>query len=76
MIFLQISQANLHSSEASTQPSTSSDLIHMPPETLPSIILLILALGIVWHKKRQAQRQSLVHQRAMLERIWEMSHRK
>jgi hypothetical protein len=77
-MFFPISEANLQSSQPSVHPAPPVPSIDSTPmsSAIPSLLLLGLMFVVIWRKTTHAQQQSLEQQRALLERIWEMSPRK
>lgn len=76
MSFFNLTEADFYSSQSSVSPIrqvSPIDRFQMPLETFSSVILLSLAFGIIWSKKHRVRQQRLNQQRALLERIWEMS---
>jgi hypothetical protein len=73
---IPISEFSLSTYQSSVQQTSSSSIVEavsIPSQTWPAVILLGCVMGIVWWRKRHRHQQRLNQQRALLERLWEMS---
>lgn len=73
---IPISEFPLSAYQSSVQQASNSSVfasVSLPSQALPAVILLGCMMGIVWWRKHRLRQQMLHQQRALLERLWEMS---
>jgi hypothetical protein len=55
---------------------THSLSVSLPPDAMVLVVSLLLALGVIWYKKHRIHHHRIERQRAMLERLWQLSSTK